>query len=347
MTFQIGRILGISLLVHLIGGLIAGGVIVAKIWISEPAPTFVIQPVENAISHEVMEPSRASSESEAAMGAPPSANLIQSTRASDFALPELPAIPMASLTPSDRSGILGTFGVGAGQGMDAGSLGSTGVFGGSGMNFFGIADRSESVVLLLDISASMFTRLGPEAFEIVKDQALRLIDALGVNSRFGIVVWGGTAGKWKSELVPATDANREAAREFVRVKLQPRAYQNIPRITEEVLHEGEGGTRHDLALRLAFSLQPEVLYLLSDGNALRGREVIPTAELLKLVQVLQSERSDPARLHTIYFLTGPQKPQERELLQKLATRNQGQFTEFSPKQSAAGSSTPPYQDPIH
>jgi hypothetical protein len=276
----------------------------------------------------------ARAEFEEAAPAPAFSAPTMSTRIMDKGLPPLPKLPLDQSLPLNANAVI-TDGIKSltGTGSGGGGMGGSGFGGGgggaggiSGLGFFGIADKGSSVVLMLDVSGSMFLRLGESAFDAVRQQAISLIDGLGINTRFGIVIWSGGAGKWQTELVPATDQNKTAAKEFL-AAVDGRAYQRLPTLCKDVLREGEGGTRHDLALRQAFTLQPEVIYLLSDGNALKGQTPIPNEELWSLTKDLQKGLVQEARLHTIYFVTGKTKPGERDLIQKLAQRNGGRFKE--------------------
>ena len=92
-----------------------------------------------------------------------------------------------------------------------------------------------------------------------------------------------------------------------------------------------GCTRHDLALAEAFSLKPETIYMLTDGNATAyqegtgGLKEIPANDLYKIAETGQKTLSKKARLHTIYYLNAKEKNEERQMLQQLASRNGGQF----------------------
>src|SRR5205085_5946723 len=97
-----------------------------------------------------------------------------------------------------------------------------------------------------------------------------------------------------------------------------------------------GGTRHDLALQEAFNLKPEVIYMLTDGNATAaqpkgGLKAIPPEEIFRITDANQKTLSRRARLHVIYYLTGADKPDERQMLMTLAARNSGQFRPVSAK----------------
>ncbi|HPA19011.1 MAG TPA: vWA domain-containing protein [Verrucomicrobiae bacterium] len=285
------------------------------------------------IEPEAREHSMALAEFEGAASAPAFNDRLTTSRLLEHGMPALPKLPVDQLMAVNPSSMIAdSIAAMAGQGL-AGLGTGVGAGGGNGdgMSFFGIQDTGRSVVIMIDVSGSMFLRLGDAAFGAVKEQATSLITGLGINSRFGIVVWSGGAGRWKEECVPATDATKAAATAFVRNDLGPDAYRRLGSICRDVLREGPGGTRHDLALRQAFAMRPEIIYMLSDGNALVEDTPIPTDDILGLTAQLQRSLPKEARLHTIYFMTGPNKPAERELLKSLAARNGGRFTDFDAK----------------
>ena len=103
------------------------------------------------------------------------------------------------------------------------SLGGGGGGNGTAINFFGIRDISTSVVIMIDVSDSMFTRTGDASgrklvrhgkdqnFQVIREEAIKLVQSLTPQTRFGIVRWSGGAYSWKPELVPATEENKQAA----------------------------------------------------------------------------------------------------------------------------------------
>jgi hypothetical protein len=213
-----------------------------------------------------------------------------------------------------------------------GAVGATGA--GAAINFFGIRDKSSSVVIMIDVSDSMFTRTGDaesgkltkhgkeQNFQTIREEAIRLVQSLGPNVYFGIVRWAGGAQSWKSELIPATEENKAAAIDHIQTEIdmkKARAKKGEP-----------GGTRHDLALRTAFELKPEVIYMLTDGNATiaehkGGMRPISEEEIFKVVMEGQKALRNSARVHVIYYLTGSEREEERQMLMSLASRNGGQF----------------------
>ncbi|MEY2539771.1 MAG: hypothetical protein QOG67_3511 [Verrucomicrobiota bacterium] len=327
----------ISVGLHLLFGLGAGYLVVAHY---SPARKLTFSagpkspnPAERALQHRVQLHEKVKT-------APPAVG--KRVLTTGIAKIELPPLP--SVVKPKESGVVPTM-PGAGQNIGfvsnpgtMGSLGGTGT--GAAINFFGIRDKTSSVVIMIDVSDSMFTRTGDadggklakrgreQNFQTVRDEAIKLVEGLGPNVEFGIVRWSGGAYSWKSELVPATQENKEAA---------------IAHIQDEVdmkrarAKKGEhGGTRHDLALREAFNLKPEVIYMLTDGNATAaqpggGMKPIPPDEIFKVTDAGQKALSRRARLHVIYYRTGADRPDERQMLMSLAARNSGKFLTVTAK----------------
>jgi hypothetical protein len=145
--------------------------------------------------------------------------------------------------------------------------------GGSTTAFFAIGTQARSVVYVIDRSASM----GPGGLlAAAVGELCASLKRLPTTTRFQIVVYHDQpelllAGR--AELVVASLDNTDRA----------------ARLLKEL--RAEGGTNHLRALRLALSLAPEVVYLLTDADDLsdahrsevthinRGRAVIHTIEL--------------------------------------------------------------------
>ncbi len=275
---------------------------------------------------------------------------VLTTGVSKVALPEMPALPGPKLAaqPMMAAGGGGGFG-GAAGGM--GAAGGTGS--GAPVNFFGIRDTSTSIVIMIDVSDSMFGRTGDfdykskqlmrvgkeQSFQSIRDEAIKLIQSLTPNTRFGIVRWSGGAYSWKPELVAATEENKQAAIAHI---------QNDLDIHKAPAAKGRpGGTRHDYALEEAFRLKPETIYMLTDGNASGKSAVDPNRDIsaddiYKAAEEGQKALPKKAKLHTIYYLTGNDKQEEETMLRQLASRNgPGTFQKVKPPQMK----TPPGSSP--
>ena len=187
-----------------------------------------------------------------------------------------------------------------------GNRAASGASGGGGsmckVGFFQIASLAQSVVFVVDRSASM----GPTGcFSAAKNELLAAIQALPATSRFQVIVYNRVPTTLRinghMDLVNATEANKEAAAQC---------------ITEL---RTEGATDHIRALQAALLLRPDAIYFVTDADDLRADQV-------HALTVLNHGRST---IHAIEFAGDRRRP-ERSLLQVLAEQNQGQFRSVRP-----------------
>lgn len=325
----------ISIGVHLLFGIGAAYLVVSK-YSAGRKLTFAAgpkspNPSERALQHRV----QMQEKTKTAPAAVP--KRVLTTGAAKVELPPMPSIPGAHTGPATPK-MSAAGGAGFGGGTGSGSAGGTGT--GTQINFFGIKDKSSSVVVMIDVSDSMFHRTGDaeygkglikhgkeQSFQAVRDEAIKLIESLGPNINFGIVRWSGGAYSWKPALVPATDENKKAAIEHI---------QNEVDMKTARPNKGRpGGTRHDYALEEAFALKPETIYMLTDGNATAaqpgggGLTPIPADELFKVSEAGQKTMIKRAKLHIIYYLNGKERADEKQMLMSLAARNSGQFRQVT------------------
>ena len=248
-------------------------------------------------------------------------------------VPEMPEVDLDQMLPLDPSAMVSD--------QIAGLIGSSGYGGGSGaagggVAFFNIKDTAKSVVVMIDVSQSMFSRTGDydasgrrllrkgkaQAFQAVRDEAVKLIEGLGANSRFGIIRWSGSARSWQPELVRATDKNKAAAREHIEKEVDA---ESAPPTGGRA-----GGTRHDYALEELFRLRPEAAFMLTDGNATRsgsrgGMSAIPAEEIYGQLAAAAKEMPEVPRIHTVYYVTGTDREEEEAMLKGIARRTKGKF----------------------
>lgn len=291
-------------------------------------------PSERALEHRVQLQKKTQSAS-----APPAVpKRVLTTGISKITLPPMPEIKSPESAPRSMMSAGGT-------GNAFGPAGATSAGGGGGsgtaINFFGIRDLSTSIVIMIDVSDSMFTRTGDaqypsklikhgkeQNFQVVRDEAIKLVQSLTPQTRFGIVRWSGGAYSWKPELVNATEENKAAAIAHIQNEVDYK--------TAKPKRGERGGTRHDLALKEAFSLKPETIYMLTDGNATEsqpggGLKPIAAQEIYKVAEEGQKELPKKAHLHVIYYLNGKEKSDEVDMLRGLASRNSGKFQKVEAK----------------
>lgn len=330
----VSGIIVFSVLAHLVALVLFGLWVVAK-YFQEPAAVFEMKP-EVRIPPQPPEHRLNMAKHQAMAPKPVMKKRLVSTRPSAISLPELPPVEVDQALVMDTNPL---------QGLNAASLAgaagfgnSTGLTGGggtgSGMSFFGIRDKGQSVVIMIDVSSSMFGRTGDldystqklvrtgreQKFQRIRDEAIALVDGLDVNARFGIIRWSGSARTWKDELVPATDENKRLAKEHIQ--------DEVDANTARPRGGRPGGTRHDYALEELFKLDPEIAFMLTDGNATRsagGRlEVIEEKELTGMVDKQKQDKGRVPKIHTIYYMTGSDNREEERMLRGIARASGGE-----------------------
>ncbi len=325
-----------SIAVHVVALVIFGIWIVAR-YFSDPPAEFEVREVIK-IPPQTREHKMNMARHEAMAPKPTFSDRILSARPMEFALPDLPQVPVDQMLPLDPSeliseqvnSLVGSAGTGTGLGDGIGGGGGDG----TGVSFFGIADEARSVVIMIDVSASMFGRTGDldystgkllregeeQSFQRIREEAFKLVDGLGLDTKFGIIRWSGSARPWRPQLVPATTANKEAAKKHIQEEVDAKSAG--PRGGRP------GGTRHDYALEELFKLRPEVAYMLSDGNATasdRGGAEIPADELIDIVEAAKAAGPTVPRIHTLYYLTGADKKSEEKMLRAISRKTGGKF----------------------
>jgi len=199
------------------------------------------------------------------------------------------------------------------------------------MSFFGIKDQGKSVVIVVDTSNSMFERSSRGTmyhfnFKTIKDQATELIQKLSINTRFNVIIYEGGSMAFAESNLPANDENKAAATQWINdLSEDPEMSISGRSGNGPKLMEG-GGTRLDTAMKQIFQMQPEVVFLITDGEINRGNfDAIPEREMLDIIGKLQAGMSQPARIHVIHYLTSVTKGDEVKTLRSIARRNEGRF----------------------
>lgn len=179
--------------------------------------------------------------------------------------------------------------------------GATGGQLGSGeTSMFGIRDSGERFVYVIDASGSMYG----DPIRVAKAELIASLQGLSRAQQFQVIFYNKQPsimrlrGDDGSGMYVATDYNRAAARNFI-YRQQPVA-----------------GTEHMPALKLALSMQPDVIYFLTDAKEPR----LEPAELAEIRRL----NSKGTRIHCIEF--GMYRDLgEDNFLRQLARQNGGSF----------------------
>lgn len=330
-----------SIAIHIVAGVVAGVVIVARYLAEPPAEFKAVKDIRIPAQDREHRMNMASYEGGAAK--PAFTDKMASARPTEFALPDIPQIPVDTVTEFDPNGVVADqiAGIGSGSGFGSGfgsGAGGGGQGGGSAVNFFGISDTATRVIIVVDVSDTMFDRQ-PGKFNAVKSEAAKLIKGLGINTLFNIIIYEGGSVAMFPEPQPATDANKQKASAWVESvdgggSKRSMSYRGTYSRMGTGLYEG-GGTRTDTALKQALSMRPSTIFLITDGEMSRmgggadqdksqGGE-ITEKELDDIVKSAQEKLEEPARIHVVHFLTKAARAEEEKVLRGVARRNDGRF----------------------
>jgi hypothetical protein len=211
--------------------------------------------------------------------------------------------------PSGKSGALAALISGIDE-LGAGSApAQTAVFGlaAEGETFVYVFDRSESMTSTLSFTSEGETVFSITPLEAAKTELLRSLGDLNRNQLFHIVfynhqVWLFDPGHpYARRMVAATSENKHRAASFV-----GSVY-------------GAGGTRHIKPLEVALKMRPDVIFLLTDGEAKDD----PSEAQLAALRRLNDGRT---RINVIQFVHTPVTDSK---LVRLATENGGRHIFFN------------------
>lgn len=334
-----------SIAIHVVAAIVAGVVIVARYLIEPPAVFKAVKDIRIPAQEREHRMNMAAYEGGASK--PAFTDKMASARPAEFALPDIPQMPMDAVTEFDPNGVISDqiagIGTGSGMGSGYGSGSGGGGKGGSAVSFFGISDMASRVIIVVDVSDTMFDRQ-PGKFDAVKQEAIKLVNGLGINTLFDLIIYEGGSVAMFPQVQPASDPNKKKAVEWIQSVNGGRdkrgmSYKGAYSKMGTGLYEG-GGTRTDTALKQALSLRPSTIFLITDGEMSRsgggaggqdekdGERLstgISEQELLDVIGEGQKKLEEPARIHVIHFLTKAAREDEEKILRAVARRNGGRF----------------------
>ena len=167
---------------------------------------------------------------------------------------------------------------------------------------FGVRDRGEKIVYVIDVSGSMSSPA--TAIASAKSELMASLNTLNADQQFQIIFYNEVAmvlrlrGKPPEKYYWATDINRTLARQEV-AAVQP----NL-------------GTKHMPALSAALGLEPDVIYFLTDAEN-------PALNAKQLDELKRLNRFG-TRIHAIEFGKGS-KLETQTALERLAAQNHGGY----------------------
>ena len=240
-------------------------------------------------------------------------------------LPPLPALPTTAFDPfqstfnpmNDAAALLREAGLtGSLQGLVSES---------STFSFFGIEDQAQRIVIAFDISQSVVTkaRKSGVSIERLQSETLKLIESLDANTLFGLIQFSRSYDLFENYLVSGTQANKAAAGEWLK-----REFRTDGKSGRNWVRDPVNGIQS--VIKAAFQMQPDVLFILSDGDFQRttpsgGSQNVPFEELTGDIRKHQQQAGENARIHFIGFQV---KPQHTRPLQTITRRYNGKFRQL-------------------
>ncbi|HKK19240.1 MAG TPA: hypothetical protein VJ952_11220 [Opitutales bacterium] len=235
-------------------------------------------------------------------------------------LPSLPDLPESDFKPIERNpaalqsdALLGQSGMlGALQGLQTES---------SSASLFGIEDSGQRILILFDNSSSVLNKAreaGVSTDRFVKELST-LINGLNANTLFGLIPFSRDVGAFRDYMVAAGLRNKRAATEWIASRIRTQSHQTG--LDYEV--DGVQG-----ALIVAFQMEPDVIFLLSDGDFQRNlsdRGDVPWDDVERTLRRLIREYGIEPRIHFIGFKV---EPEDAEAMEKITRRYKGSFKQF-------------------
>ena len=244
--------------------------------------------------------------------------------------PPLPSVPDVEFTPVENDAVVTDSDALFGQSGLMGALGTLSSQA-SSVSFLGITEEAARFVIIVDVSTSVLNSVNAAGSSMgnIRDEAKRLIESLNGNTLFGFIQHSRNYDPFKDNLIPAIVANKENALEWLdrrfRTDGSGSGWRSGPAVGD---HQNGLLT----ILDFAFNMQPDVIFLISDGgyfsNLVGGRQApVSLSDTLNLIRIRQKDLPNDARIHSIHF------PDKRGIndgrigagMRAIATRNGGKY----------------------
>jgi hypothetical protein len=316
----------IVVLLHVVAGLIAGALVVAR-YFMKPEATFVASK-ELRLPAKEREQKMNMAEFDSLAPKPSFNDKLQALKPTAFSLPDLPKVPMDQMLPLDPSAIVSdqvSSMIGAaGTGVGAGTGGSGGGGTGTGFTFLGIQTTAKRVLILFDVSSSVVNaaRRAGYSMEKVGEETKTLLKSLGINTRFGLGQFARNYAYFQPELIPATDPNRASADQWFEEWFAGADGTMKPSTPNTV----RGAPGFIEVMRTAFKMQPDVIFVISDASFERGSGdagggQIPFPELNDALRALQKSMPEPVKIN--FIGVGMKPKNEAGMRRVIATQGGG------------------------
>jgi hypothetical protein len=289
-----------------------------------PEPEFVAAPTVQLPQRE-LEHRAALAELQQAMGGVPPLEKLATSALLPPELPALPAVPRTEFNASDPTELLS---------RDAQALlaqsGLAGAVSGlksvaSTAAFFGVEAEGERIVVVVNTSVSVRNKAQRRgvSWARIQEEVTGLVDRLDGGTLFAIVQFSQGVRIFPDSLAPATAPNRQAVRAWVSENLR-----GNPAIERDAVHFG-----HEAALVAALGLEPDVIFLVTDGVLDRremknGRVIYPEINYATFLSTLRDAQAGSHRRIQIHVIGFEMKPADTAGMERLAGEYGGRVRAF-------------------
>ncbi len=183
-----------------------------------------------------------------------------------------------------------------------------------------VSARLDRVLFMVDVSGSMWTRVngnGARVFEFACEEVARSVSLLPSGMEFNVIYYSDTIAPLFREPARATPENKERARVFL---------QRLPDLS--------GATDFFKALRAAFTMQPDGIFLFTDGIT-----QVASWRVSQQFRVLHETIAPNARVYVVSF-SPDNETEQNDLLAQLCNATGGDFQRY-PLPVAPPPSVPP------
>jgi len=220
---------------------------------------------------------------------------------SAVALPELPKMDTPDMkkvrdtpTLNQSKSILGDLGR-AGGGLGRGDTGGGGF---SDAKFFGENVKTRSIVIIVDVTTTIF-KIG--AIEALKKEAEIMLQSLNPGTKFNFIVFVDGAGAFQPAMVYALEDNKKQCIEWL---------NSLTENDKRGQLVGFGGTSSKLALQMALEMTPDTIFIITDGDYPKLKPSKPknapnieghADEIMDLVKSIETKYNTTIKINPVIF----------------------------------------------
>ena len=238
-------------------------------------------------------------------------------------MPALPDLPKSAFNPIERNPMGLQSDALLGQSRLLGALNGLKTES-SSASLFGIEDQGKRILILFDNSSTVWNKASASGVttDAFVSELSTLVDGLNANTLFGLVPFARKVGTFRDYMIAATAGNKSVAKNWIVENVR-----SSRKITQ--LEFDENGIQG--ALTVAFQMEPEVIFIVSDGDFQRSKTAkasagdVPWEDIERTLRALTREYGIKPRIHFIGFKVEPEAVQA---IRKITSRYKGEFKSF-------------------